>query len=117
MIEPPLPPEKPISPNRVLILAAGLVLSLGAGLGAVVLKDALDPSIRGINDVRRLLSIPPLAAIPVIVTKRDATRKRRVTRYSWQGGVLLIVGLGVAVHFLVRPLDIVWLSLLQRFGM
>jgi len=53
----------------------------------------------------------------VIVTKRDATRKRRVTRYSWQGGVLLIVGLGVAVHFLVRPLDIVWLSLLQRFGM
>ena len=24
MIEPPLPPEKPISPNRIMILAAGL---------------------------------------------------------------------------------------------
>jgi succinoglycan biosynthesis transport protein ExoP len=117
MIEPPLPPEKPISPNRFLILAMGFVLSLGAGLGAVVLKVSLDPSIRGINDVRRLLSVPPLAAIPLIATKRDLARQRRVTRYSWQGGVLLIVGLAFAVHFLVRPLDVVWLGLLHRFGM
>jgi hypothetical protein len=95
----------------------GFVLSLGAGLGAVVLKDSLDPSIRGINDVRRLLSVPPLAAIPLIATKRDLARQRRVTRYSWQGGVLLIVGLAFAVHFLVRPLDVVWLGLLHRFGM
>jgi uncharacterized protein involved in exopolysaccharide biosynthesis len=117
MIEPPLPPEKPISPNRMLILVMGLVLSLGAGVGAVVLKDALDPSIRGINDVRRLLSVPPLAAIPVIVTRSDAARQRRVMRYSWQGAIVALLLGAAAVHFLVRPLDIVWLGLLQRFGM
>jgi succinoglycan biosynthesis transport protein ExoP len=117
MIEPPLPPEKPISPNRILILAMGFVLSLGAGFGAVVLKDSLDPSVRGVNDVRRLLSVPPLAAIPNIVTEAEARRQRRVARYSWQGAVLALVGVGVSVHFLVRPLDIVWLSLLHRFGM
>jgi succinoglycan biosynthesis transport protein ExoP len=117
MIEPPLPPEKPISPNRILILAMGFVLSLGAGFGAVVLKDSLDASVRGVNDVRRLLSVPPLAAIPNIVTEAEARRQRRVARYSWQGAVLALVGAGVSVHFLVRPLDIVWLSLLHRFGM
>jgi succinoglycan biosynthesis transport protein ExoP len=117
MIEPPLPPERPISPNRVLILAMGLVLSLGAGFGAVVLQDSLDPSVRGINDVRRLLSVPPLAAIPNIVTLAQARRQRRVTRYSWQGAVMVLIGVGAAVHFLVRPLDIVWLGLLHRFGM
>jgi polysaccharide biosynthesis transport protein len=117
MIEPPLPPEKPISPNRILILAMGFVLSLGAGVGAVVLKDSLDPSVRGVSDVRRLLSVPPLAAIPNIVTEAEARRQRRVARYSWQGAVLALVGVGVTVHFLVRPLDIVWLSLLHRFGM
>ena len=117
MIEPPLPPEKPISPNRMLILVMGLVLSLGAGVGAVVLKDSLDPSIRGINDVRRLLSVPPLAAIPVIVTRSDAARQRRVMRYSWQGAIVALLLGAAAVHFLVRPLDIVWLGLLQRFGM
>jgi len=117
MIEPPLPPEKPISPNRILIVAMGLVLSLGAGFGAVVLKDSLDPSVRGVNDVRRLLSVPPLAAIPNIVTEAEARRQRRVARYSWQGAVMALVAVGAAVHFLVRPLDIVWLSLLHRFGM
>jgi polysaccharide biosynthesis transport protein len=117
MIEPPLPPEKPISPNRILILAMGFVLSLGAGVGAVVLKDSLDPSVRGVSDVRRLLSVPPLAAIPNIVTEAEARRQRRVARYSWQGAAMALVGVGVTVHFLVRPLDIVWLSLLHRFGM
>jgi succinoglycan biosynthesis transport protein ExoP len=117
MIEPPLPPEKPISPNRVLILVLGFVLSLGAGFGAVILKDSLDASIRGINDVRRLLSVPPLAAIPNIVTQADSRRQRRVTRYSWQGAVMAIIGVGVTIHFLVRPLDVVWLNLLHRFGM
>ena len=117
MIEPPLPPEKPISPNRILILAMGFMLSLAMGLGAVVLKESLDPSIRGINDVRRLLSVPPLAAIPNIVTPSEARRQRRVTRYSWQGAVIVLIGVGAAVHFLVRPLDIVWLGLLHRFGM
>ena len=48
MIEPPLPPEKPISPNRFLILALGVVLSLAAGLGAAVLRDSLDASVRGV---------------------------------------------------------------------
>jgi uncharacterized protein involved in exopolysaccharide biosynthesis len=117
MIEPPLPPEKPISPNRILILVMGFVLSLAAGVGAVVLVDSLDPSIRGINDVRRLLSVPPLAAIPTIVTHNDVRRRRRVSTYSWLGGVTALAGAFAAVHLLVRPLDILWLMLLHRFGM
>ena len=95
----------------------GLALSLGAGFGAVVLKDSLDPSIRGINDVRRLISVPPLAAIPTIVTLAESRRQRLVRRFSWQGAIVALVGLGAAVHFLVRPLDIVWLGFLHRFGM
>ena len=117
MIEPPLPPEKPISPNRILILVFGFVLSIGAGFGVVVLKDSLDPSIRGATDVRRLLSVPPLAAIPYIITEADSKKQKRILRYSWQGGFFALVTLIVSVHLFVRPLDIVWLSLLRRFGM
>jgi polysaccharide biosynthesis transport protein len=117
MIEPPLPPEKPVSPNRILILCVGLVLSLGAGFAAVLLRDSADPSIRGTNDIRRLLSVPPLAAIPIIVTTAEAKRQRRIKHYSWQGAVVVLVAVGLGVHFWVRPLDIVWLSLLHRFGM
>ncbi len=116
MIEPPLPPEKPISPNRIMILALGLILSLGAGAAAAVVKDSLDPSIRGVRDMRRLLNVAPLASIPPIVTNAERDRHRRVLRYSWQGSIGALIALAVLVHFLVRPLDILWLSLLRRFG-
>lgn len=116
MIEPPLPPEKPVSPNRLLILAAGFILSIAAGVGSAVLRDSLDASVRGVQDIRTLLSVPPLVAIPFIATQAEQRRHRRVVRYSWQGAIVSLIVLGVAVHFLVRPLDVIWLSLLRRFG-
>lgn len=117
MIEPPLPPEKPISPNRFLIIAAGFAFSLGLGLGATFLRDMSDPTIRGFNDVRLLLAVPPLAAIPTIITSAEARRRRRVGWLSWAGVVVGLIIAACLVHFLVRPLDVVWLSFMQRFGM
>lgn len=116
MIEPPLPPEKPISPNRFLILAMGVVLSLAAGFGAAMVRDGLDVSVRGVQDIRALLSVPPLAAVPLILTQAEQRRHQRIVRYSWQGAIVSVIALGVIVHFLVRPLDVVWISLLHRFG-
>jgi uncharacterized protein involved in exopolysaccharide biosynthesis len=116
MIEPPLPPEKPISPNRMLILAMGFVLSLGAGAGAAMLRDSLDLSVRGVQDIRSLLSVPPLVAVPLIVTRAERKRQKRVLILSWNGAVVSLIGLAAAVHFLVRPLDVVWATLLRRFG-
>jgi hypothetical protein len=117
MIEPPLPPEKPVSPNRLLIMAMGLVLSVGLGLGTTAVKDTFDPSVRGFGDVKQLLSVPPLAAIPTIVTaKEERTRKVRV-RYSWASGfAILIAGVSI-VHLFVRPLDVLWITFARRFGM
>jgi uncharacterized protein involved in exopolysaccharide biosynthesis len=116
MIEPPLPPEKPISPNRILILAMGFILSFGAGTGATLLREGLDGSVRGVQDMRLLLSVPHLAAIPVIVTPSEAVRYKRLVRVSWLGAMATLVAAAVLVHFFVRPLDILWLSLLRRFG-
>ncbi|HWX30842.1 MAG TPA: hypothetical protein VNZ53_25820 [Steroidobacteraceae bacterium] len=117
MIEPPLPPEKPVTPNRFLIMVTGLVLSLGLGLGAAVIKDLFDPSVRGFGDVRQLLSVPPLAAIPTIVTATERRNRKLRTRYSWAGSfAILIAGVSI-VHLFVRPLDVLWITLTRRFGM
>ncbi len=116
MIEAPQPPERPESPNRWLILAIGLVLSLGGGVGAVLGAEALDASVRGPKDVRELLRIPPLSAIPVMVTRREQVRRRRILRYSWGGGIAAVLLATAMVHFLVVPLDVVWLVLVRRFG-
>ena len=116
LIEPPQPPEKPISPNRPLIFALGLFLSVALGVGAVVARDTLDASVRGPNDIRWMLQVPALASIPVIVTAADRARRRKMIGYSWGGGVAVLLLAVAGVHFFVKPLDVVWLSLLRRFG-
>jgi hypothetical protein len=116
LIEPPQPPEKPISPNRKLIVIIGLLMSLALGFGAMVAQDSLDASVRGPSDIRQLLQVPALASIPVIVTEADRRRRRRINRFSWGGGVTAVLLAAVIVHAFVRPLDVVWLTLLRRFG-
>jgi uncharacterized protein involved in exopolysaccharide biosynthesis len=117
MIEPPLPPEKPVSPNRILIILMGFVMSLGVGFGTAVLKDMLDPSVRGFRDVRLLLSVPPLAAIPPIVTAAERRSGKLRVRCSWAGTLGAVIAGMCLVHFFVRPLDVVWITLTRRFGM
>jgi uncharacterized protein involved in exopolysaccharide biosynthesis len=116
LIEPPQTPEKPVSPNRWLILILGVVVALAVGAGAVVLRDSFDASIRGSNDIRQLLQVPALASIPRIVTEADRARHKRVLRLSWAGGAAGLLLSLVTVHFFFRPLDVVWVSLLRRFG-
>jgi len=70
LIEPPLEPQKPVSPNRWLILALGAVLALGAAIGLMQLLETLDTRIRGREDIIALLTVPPLAVIPWIKLAR-----------------------------------------------
>jgi polysaccharide biosynthesis transport protein len=116
MIEPPLPPEKPVAPNRLLIVIAGFVLSLGLGAGVAFLKDKLDPSIRGFDDVTLLLTVAPLASIPTIVTVAERRRQRVRFRASVAAAFAVAAITVCLVHFLVRPLDVLWASLLHRLG-
>jgi polysaccharide biosynthesis transport protein len=116
LIEPPQPPEKPIKPNRMLILIVGLLMSVAAGIGAVIARDALDASVRGPSDIRLMLQVPALASIPVIVTAADRVRRKRIIGFSWGGSVAVLLLAAVALHLFVRPLDVVWVTLLRRFG-
>jgi uncharacterized protein involved in exopolysaccharide biosynthesis len=116
MIEPPQQPEKPIRPNRLLILTGGLFLSLALGAGAVLAREAFDASVRGPSDIALLLEVPALASIPVIVTAADRVRRRRINFISWGGSVASLVLAVVCVHFFYRPLDVLWSVLLRRLG-
>ena len=66
-------PSAPAKPARIAIAVVGLVLSLILALGAVVVVEGMDQSVRGSRDVRRVLSVAPLAVIPEI---QDAASMR-----------------------------------------
>ncbi|HTV51523.1 MAG TPA: hypothetical protein VME21_10055, partial [Steroidobacteraceae bacterium] len=117
LIEPPLVAEVPASPNRPLICVLGLVLALGSVVGLIALLENADGSVRGRHDLQQLLSVPPLAVIPMMLTQADHARLRRRLRVT-VGGLFAALTLAVlAVHLLYRPLDVIWSVAMRQLGL
>jgi succinoglycan biosynthesis transport protein ExoP len=116
LIEPPLPPEDPISPNRPLILSLGLVVSLVLGAGAAAFLEATDATVRGRKDVADAFDVPMLAVVPRIVTLADIALGRRRLKYAVATVAVVGIGATAAVHFLYRPLDVLWFAAMRHIG-
>ena len=111
-----MPPEQPISPNRKLIVLAGLVLSLGLAAGMLWLLETTDTSVRGRFDLSKLTGVPPLALVPHIVTNSERASGRQRRRLTFAGAFAGVCVLVVLVHFLYVPLDVLWFSVSRRMG-
>jgi len=116
LIEPPLVPEQPASPNRIVIVVLGMVLSLAAAIGTMVLLEAMDGSVRSRRDLIGLLTVPPLAVLPWIETQADKILRKRQRRFALGGAIASAVAVITMVHFLYRPLDVLWQVALRRVG-
>jgi protein tyrosine kinase modulator len=117
LIEPPLTPEKPVSPNRGALLVVGLLLSLAFAAALLWLFDSNDRRVRGRADLARLLGAPPLAVVPRIGTERDRRDARRRWRLTLAGSTAMSVLLLLTVaHVFVRPLDVLWAAVLRKLG-
>ena len=117
LIEPPLPPQEPISPNRPLILIAGIVLSAGLAFGLLWLLETMDTSVRGRFDLLKLTGVAPLALVPHIGTESDRLAARRRTRIAFGSAIAGLFVLIACVHFFYRPLDVLWFVLARRIGL
>ncbi|HEY5814614.1 MAG TPA: polysaccharide biosynthesis tyrosine autokinase, partial [Terrimicrobiaceae bacterium] len=63
-IDEPLVPSYPIKPRKKLILALALVVGLTLGVGTVIGMDAIDGSLRTLDEAESYLELPVLTAIP-----------------------------------------------------
>jgi len=75
VLDPPVIPDKPISPNRPLIIAGGLVAGLGIGLLCALAMEIVMKPIRDLQAVRSVLGEAPLVAIPTISFDQQSERK------------------------------------------
>jgi len=79
LVQAPMLPGEPAKPERLAILLIGLVAAVVLGLTITVATEALDPKVRGARDIRDLLNVSPLVAIPDIRNSRS--RRRNAWRF------------------------------------
>lgn len=119
LIEPPLVPQEPVSPNRVLVIVLGVLVSLGLAAGCAALTESLDATVRGRRDLMALVAgTAPLAIIPHIVTDLPTAqhRWRRVAIVTGVAALAVVTAL-VLIHFFYRPLDVLWFVMQRRVGL
>jgi polysaccharide biosynthesis transport protein len=98
ILDPANLPEAPFYPNRLLFLLYGIAAGLAVGVGAALLADLFDHSIRTARELEDALPFPILANVPLIVPlhaselRRSERRGRSGRGHHESGG-----GSGVAV--------------------
>jgi polysaccharide biosynthesis transport protein len=89
LLEPATYPQMPSAPHRLRLLFITLVLSLGAAVGGVFLREIQDTAFHRVEDLKKFVKVPVLVSITQIVTARDRYSRRFNT------------GLGVAALIVV----------------
>ncbi len=91
VLETALVPETPVSSSRKKVAMMGGVLSLMAGIALAFVLELMNPAIRNVQQMERLLGIQPVVAIPVVANRQD--RMKRGLRFAVTGfGVFAFVG-------------------------
>jgi uncharacterized protein involved in exopolysaccharide biosynthesis len=91
-------PFEPAFPNRVLFIVIGCFLAVTFGMIAGMSAEAFDRSIRGTRDVRTLLEMPPIGAIPAILTTAEVQRVRARRLVYAVGTFTVFTAVGIYVQ-------------------
>jgi uncharacterized protein involved in exopolysaccharide biosynthesis len=75
VVRPASIPPRPYYPNRVLFALIGLALGLTLSLGAALVAESRDRSVKGPEDLQEILPYPLLAQLPLVRTPRFGGRK------------------------------------------
>jgi hypothetical protein len=69
-------PERPLSPNMVVLFSLTVAVGLGFGCGSIYLKELLNKTFRRPQDIEALLGIPVAVTLPVINHPEDLIKKK-----------------------------------------
>nr|WP_281391728.1 lipopolysaccharide biosynthesis protein [Sphingomonas endophytica] len=76
VIDPPSAPDKPVSPNRLLLIGGGIAGGLGLGVVLALVLEFLLRPIRGVGQIQSL-GLEPLALVPTFVADLPPGAKKR----------------------------------------
>ena len=108
VVDPAVMPLIPEKPDRVMLIAAGLLLGLCSGVGAAIGLDYLNSPFRDEESVEKGLRVPVLISIPRMATEEDRriTRKKDLKIFGAAGAYVLLVCALLVREFLMRYMGI-----------
>jgi uncharacterized protein involved in exopolysaccharide biosynthesis len=71
VIDPPVVPDKPTSPNRPLLVLGGLIAGAGLGVAIAFLLELIARPIRGVGALQNVIGEPPLVIVPKLSRKKS----------------------------------------------
>jgi hypothetical protein len=77
LIDPPRASQKPVAPNRLLLLPLALIASIGAGLGLAFLLSQLRAVFFDARAVRNTVGMPILGVVTFVLSDAARTRESR----------------------------------------
>jgi capsular exopolysaccharide synthesis family protein len=87
LLEPAHAAEKPIKPNKLLVLGIALMLGSVLGIGMAMLRDVRDNRVRRPEEIYTLLGLPVLAMIPRINARLSAVTRGQIVRFDARSAV------------------------------
>jgi polysaccharide chain length determinant protein (PEP-CTERM system associated) len=101
VLDPAQPPERPSSPNRLLLNTGGALAGLTLGILLTLVSEFLGVSITAPEQITAAVGINVLEVIPIIQTHADVvTRKRRMVLMVASGAVVtLLAAVAVVYHY------------------
>lgn len=92
LIDPPRVSNKPVSPNRIVLLPGVLAASLAAGLLVAFAAVQLRPTFSDGSELRQRTGLPLLGVVTLLTTEADRQRRRgSLLRFAGASGSLLLL--------------------------
>jgi protein tyrosine kinase modulator len=76
VLDPALPPRDPVAPNRLRLLALGLLAAIGLAIAAVYAAESLDTTFHRSDDLRAFVAVSLLGRVPLIPSRAQTRRSR-----------------------------------------
>lgn len=99
VVDPPITPNRPIEPNRIMFNLLVLLAGLGAGAGTAVALGQVSGRFLTMEQLSEAFALPVLGTITIARTAADMARARRATSFFAAGTGLLVAGYMVVLLF------------------
>jgi len=107
VLDPAVIPAHPTSPNRPLIILAGIGVGLIAGFGLILLMDIINPTIKSVEELKEM-GLSVFAVLPFMNNEKKIAAQQKKDRwfFAFAGGyfslilcVLALEGVGMIRRF------------------